>query len=105
MRAFAALFAFAALVSTPVSATPTPFAGIFEISQDGAGRVTEFKAVGVVDARTGRTKPEPIAFPKAYLDAVRSHVERHLKPGVPSHYFTYFPYDPADPTNLGTPED
>ncbi|HEX6740704.1 MAG TPA: hypothetical protein VF079_02770 [Sphingomicrobium sp.] len=50
-------------------------------------------------------KPEPMTFPKAYVETVRSFVEAHLKPGDPRHYFTYFRYNPDDPTDLGTPED
>jgi len=101
MRWLLAGLAFLALISAPAAASTTPFAGIFEISHDGAGNLTKFEVVGVVDARTGRTKPEPMEFPKAYVDAARSYVQSHLKPGAPGHYFTYFPFDPADPTYLG----
>lgn len=101
MRGLRALFAFIAFLSVPVSAAPTPFAAIFEISHDGAGRLTQFEVVGMVDARKGRSKPEPIAFPKAYVDAARTYVEKHLKPGAPGHYFTFFPFNPDDPTDLG----
>jgi len=100
------LFFLAFLILLPASATsaPTPFAGIFEISHDGAGNLTQFEAVGVVDARTGRTEPEPMDFPKAYIDTARNYVQTHLKPGAPSHYFTYFPFDPDNPTDLGVSE-
>jgi hypothetical protein len=97
------LFLLLVLIAIPVTApaAPTPFAAIFEISQDGAGHLTKFEVVGMVDARTNSTKPEPITFPKAYLDAARDYVEKHLKPGKATHYFTYFPYDPNDLTYLG----
>ena len=105
MRRLLAFLAFLSLSPGPAAAAPTPFAGIFEISHDGAGHLTQFDAVGVVDARTGRSKPEPIAFPRAYINAARAYVETHLKPETPRHYFTFFPFDPDHPTDLQTPKD
>jgi hypothetical protein len=94
------------LLGSPSYAAQRVYSVIFEVSEDGQGKVTDVTVAKVIDPMSGSTKPVQVSVSETYLASARAEIARRAEArrsaGETSkpHYFTYFYYDPRLPDRL-----